>query len=155
MNAHELFSWCHQTAVAVAIRESLWLFPIIQIVHLLALAVLGGAVLVVDLRLLGLGLRGVAVRTLAREMSPWMTVSLAVITVSGAGMFLSEALLYYGNAAFAAKMAGFGAALAFTYGVRRRWTAAETDARGGRLVAVISITLWTSVAGAGRAIGFW
>lgn len=156
MTVFEFFTWCHETAIAVAIRESLWLFPALQVLHLLALAALGGAVLVVDLRLLGLGLRGVPVKTLAGDMSPWMTRSLVIITATGVGMFLSESLRYYDNAAFTAKMGAFVVALAFTYGVRRRWTSAgDVIGAGGRVVAATSIVLWTAVAGAGRAVGFW
>ena len=155
MTVFEFFNWCHETAIAVAIRESLWLFPALQALHLVALAALGGAVLVVDLRLLGLGLKGVPVKTLARDMSPWMTRSLVLIIVTGVGMFVSESLRYYGNAAFTAKMAAFVVALAFTYGIRRRWTSADVTGSGGRVVGATSILLWTAVAAAGRAVGFW
>ena len=51
------FQWCHDSALGVTIRESVWMFPIIEAVHLLALALIGGAVLIVDLRLAGLTLR--------------------------------------------------------------------------------------------------
>jgi hypothetical protein len=151
----DFFTWCHDTAIAVAIRDSLWLFPALQALHLIALAALGGVVLVVDLRLLGLGLTRVPVRTLARDLSPWMARSLFLIVVTGVGMFLSEAVRYYGNAAFTAKIAAFALALVFTYGVRSRWTSDEVTPAGGRTVGAVSILLWTAVAGAGRAVGFW
>ena len=51
------FQWCQDSALGVTIRESVWMFPIIEAVHLLALALIGGAVLIVDLRLAGLVLR--------------------------------------------------------------------------------------------------
>ena len=55
-----------------AVVGSLWLFPVIEAVHLLALSVLGGAVLIVDLRLLGIGLKHRSVAELWREARPWM-----------------------------------------------------------------------------------
>ena len=57
MSLLSFFEWCEDTAVGHAIRDSLWPFPVIESVHLLALALIGVAILLVDLRLLGLGLR--------------------------------------------------------------------------------------------------
>src|SRR5713226_2669711 len=57
MSLLPFFEWCEHTAVGAAIRGSAWLFPVIEAFHLLALALIGGAILIVDLRLLGLGLR--------------------------------------------------------------------------------------------------
>lgn len=157
MTVLDVFIWLNDASISAAIRDSLWLFPAIQVFHLLALSVLGGAVLLVDLRLLGLGLSRVPVRVLARGAAPWMTTSLIVITVSGIAMFMSEALRCYDNAAFWVKLAVFALALLFNYGVRARWTTADAPVLtvGARVVAVTSILLWTGVAAAGRGIGFW
>ena len=100
MSLAAFFTWCEHTAVGTAVRESIWLFPIIEVVHLVGLAVLGGAVLLVDLRLIGIGLHGVPVATLARSARPWLLGSLALTVVSGVLLFLSEALKCYGNPAF-------------------------------------------------------
>ncbi len=67
------FEWCEATAIGQAIRESLWLFPVIESIHLLGLAMIGGAILVVDLRLLGFGLRHQPVAQLARTQSKGTT----------------------------------------------------------------------------------
>jgi hypothetical protein len=156
MTLYDVFLWLNETAVGVAIRDSLWLFPAIQVVHLLALAVLGGAVLAVDLRVLGIALKGVSVEALSRDLARVMTGSLIVITLSGIGMFLSEALRMYDNAAFWAKLGAFVIAVAFTYGVRPRWlTDAASRQAPARAIAGVSIGLWTLVAAAGRGIGFW
>ena len=90
-----VFQWLEATAVGTTIRESLWLFPMIQCGHLLGLALLGGTVLVVDLRLLGLGLRGEPVAELAGKLQPWMVGALGVTVGTGVLMFLSEALKCY------------------------------------------------------------
>lgn len=155
MSLLPFIEWSNDTTIAVAIRNSLWMFPALQVFHLVALAVLGGSVLVVDLRLLGVGLRTTPVSKLAADLAPWMTGSLALIAISGVGMFLSGALLYYYNAIFIAKIVLFIIALAFTYGVRVRWTRGDSPARGAKVVAGVSIALWTLVAAAGRGVGFW
>src|SRR4051794_27021486 len=69
---YDAFAWCQATQLGEAIRASLWLFPVIETFHLLALSVMGGMLLVVDLRLLGLGLRRHPVGRLAREVQPWL-----------------------------------------------------------------------------------
>lgn len=149
------FTWCEHTAIGEAIRNSVWLFPIIEVFHLLALGVLGGAVLLVDLRLLNLGLTSVPVSRVADAARPWMTRSLAVIVVSGVLLFLSEALKCYENPAFWAKMTLLLLALGVAYLVRPRWTSTAEPAAGARLVALVSLTLWLGVGIAGRGIGFY
>ena len=71
--------WCDQLALGHAIHNSPWLFPAIEVVHLLALALLGGTVLIVDLRLWGWGLRQQPVTQLARDVFPWMLAGLAAM----------------------------------------------------------------------------
>lgn len=149
--------WCDQLALGHAIHNSPWLFPAIEVVHLLALALLGGTVLIVDLRLWGWGLRQQPVTQLARDVFPWMLAGLAAMVVSGMLLFLSEALKMYHNDAFRVKMALLAVALVFTFTVRRRATL-RADAGVGplreRLVALVSLALWSGVGLCGRAIGF-
>ena len=58
--------------IGEAIRSSTWLFPFIEAFHLVGLAMVGGAVLLVDFRLLGLGLKRQPVAELARDAQPWL-----------------------------------------------------------------------------------
>lgn len=150
--------WCDQSAVAEAIRQSVWMFPVIEAVHLLALALLGGAVLIVDLRLLGWGLSKQPLRELARDLHPWMLAGLALMLVSGALMFVSEAFKCYESPPFRLKMLLFAVALLFTWTIRRRVTFAPPEKSAswiGRVTGLTSITLWSGVGLTGRAIGFW
>ncbi len=150
-----IFEWCEATAIGSSIRESLWLFPVIEAVHLLGLCVLGGSILVVDLRMLGSGLRHQPVASLAREAKPWLLGSLAVMIASGTSLFLSEAVKCYYSPAFWTKIATLQIALLFTLTVRERVALASVDAtRTTRLVGAASLTLWFIVAAAGRWIGF-
>jgi len=71
MSLLPFFQWCYQTAIGEAIRESTWLFPIIEAFHLVGLGLTAGAVLIVDLRLLGMGLSRQPVGQLAAAVEPW------------------------------------------------------------------------------------
>jgi hypothetical protein len=158
MSLHAFFVWCEHTVVGTTVRESIWLFPIIEVVHLIGLAALGGAILLVDLRLLGIGLHGVPVASLARSARPWLWTSLAVTVGSGMLLFLSEALKCYENQAFWLKVVFLIAALLFAGLVRPRFTRDATAGPGrlgARLAGAVSLLLWTGVAAAGRGIGFW
>lgn len=155
MSLLPLFTWCQASTVGSAIRNSIWLFPAVEAVHLLGLALIGGAVLMVDLRLLGFGLRGQPVRQIARDAQPWLIGSLAVMLISGSLLMSSEALRCYANAAFWMKMYFLGPAIVFTFTVRRKVATADDAGRWGQLVAVISLALWTGVGIGGRAIGFY
>jgi hypothetical protein len=152
------FQWCQDSSLGVAIRESLWLFPIIEAVHLLALALIGGAVLVVDLRLAGLALNDEPVSTVASDAEPWLIGSLAMMIVTGILLFTSEALKCYYSPPFWLKMMFLALAIAFTFTLRRR--VAATDGAGflpgrARAVAIVSILLWSGVGLMGRGIGFY
>jgi hypothetical protein len=150
-----LVQWLGHTAIAQAIHNSSWLFPFIEIFHLLALGLLGGTVILVDLRFFGLGMNGKALPELSRDIWPWTMLSLTVMIVSGFLLFMSEAVKMYGNQAFQFKMLFLALALIFTFTVHRRFTGAETGASlSGKMVALISMALWTCVGLGGRAIGF-
>ncbi len=129
----------------------------IESVHLLALAVLGGTLLVVDLRLFGAGLREQSVRQLARDAHPWLVGALLVMMATGVPLFLSESIKCYYNTAFWVKISTLPVAILFTFTVRRRVTMADDTYAGpyrSRLVALVSLMLWFGVAAAGRWIGF-
>ena len=157
MSLLPFFTWCENTAVGEAIRSSQWLFPVIESVHLLALVVIGGAVLVVDMRLFGLGLRRQPVAHLARDAQPWLIGSLMMMLASGILLFLSEAIKCYYSTAFSVKMGSLLLAIIFTFTVRRNVVMADETRVGPRwskLVAMVSVMLWSGVGVGGRWIGF-
>ena len=152
-----LFQWFENSGVGRAIRESQWLFPAIESIHLIALAAIGGAILIVDMRLLGWGLRRQPVRELARDAYPWLVGSLAVMLVTGFLLFLSESVKCYYSNAFWFKMTSLSLAILFTFTVRRQVTGLEETGPGWlsrRLVGVVSLALWSGVGVGGRWIGF-
>ncbi len=157
MSLLPFFEWCESTAVGEMIRSSSWLFPVIESFHLLGLAVIGGAVLVVDLRLFGFALRRQPVAQLAADAQRWLIGSLMVMLPSGVLLFTSEAIKCYYNEAFWFKMTSLFLAIVFTFTVHRKVAMAD-EARirplWSKLVALTSVTLWSGVGIGGRWIGF-
>ena len=152
-----LFQWLENSGIGATIRGSLVLFPIIEAFHLLALGLFGAAVLLVDMRLAGLGLRSHPLAALEREARPWLLASLAVLIVSGLLLFLSESVKAYYSVPFWVKMASLVSAIAFTFTVRRKVAEANDTKNAplsGKVTAAISLTLWAGVLWGGRWIGF-
>jgi hypothetical protein len=157
MSLLPFFEWCYQTDIGETIRESTWLFPVIEAGHLLGLGLTAGAVLIVDLRLFGVGLSKEPVAELATNAQPWMLGSLTVMFASGIPLFLSEAIKAYYSFPFWVKMTSLFLALVFTFTVRRHVIRSGLTADrplAGRLTALVSLSLWFGVAWGGRWIGF-
>ena len=108
LSMFDMLPWIESIAASrlgQAISASTWAFAVIESVHLLALAVIGGAVLMVDLRLLGFGLRAQPLERVARDAWPWFAGSWVVMIVSGVLLFVSEPLKLYYSAPFFWKIA--------------------------------------------------
>jgi len=150
------FQWCNDTAAGAAIRNSRVLFPIIESIHLLALTVLLGTILVMDLRLMGAGLRRQPLPLIARSLSPLTFWSLVTMLVTGFLLFSSEAMKSYESPPFRVKMVMLALALLFHFVVFRSAVKSETLGRvRSTATALASLSLWFGVAVAGRAIGFY
>jgi len=149
--------WSEATPLGRMIRNSEYAFPMIEFVHLAALAVIGGAVLIVDMRLLGFGLKKTSVAGLARDAQPWVTGSLIVMLLTGIALYTSEATKCYASVAFWIKMVSLLLAMIFTYTIKKRVAAGDEKTfsqAAGRTVGVVSLALWFGVAWGGRWIGF-
>ena len=149
-----IFKWFDASAMGAWVRDSRWIFPAIEAVHIVALALLFGALLVLNLRLLGLGLTYKPVARLARELAPWIFVSLVIILSSGILLFASEAMKAYASVPFQVKMLFLFAAIIFHYTLHRRATRSDHAQIWGKLAAIVSILLWLGVGIGGRGIGF-
>jgi hypothetical protein len=154
-----LFSWLEHSWLGTSVNGSLWAFAAFEAGHLIALAMLGGAVLLVDLRMLGWGLNEDSPRDLARSAQPWLLAGLAGVLVTGVPLLASlAASKYYGNEPFRLKMYFLIAAVLFTFTIRRvvvRNQDARVTSRAGKIVAIVSILLWSGVGIMGRGIGFY
>ena len=150
------FKWCEASVFGTTISGSVYLFPVIEAVHLLALAVIGGAVLIVDMRLWGLGLKQEPVARVAKSAEPWLISSLSVMLVTGFLLMTSEAMRCYYNGAFWLKMYSLFFAMIFTFTIRRRVLHNDaTTPMKAKVVGLISLLLWTGVGVGGRGIGFY
>ena len=150
-----LFEWFEYTTPGIIVRESVWMFPVIEAVHLLGLCLLGGAVITVDLRMLGLGLRKQTISELATNLRPWLIGAVVLMLATGTLLFLSEAVKCYYNTSFWVKMITLPIALGFTFLVRdpRIMKGAPTLLQS-RMLGSVSMALWFVVAAAGRWIGY-
>jgi hypothetical protein len=149
--------WVAGTALGQAISQSSWAFAVIESVHLLALAVIGGAVLMVDLRLLGFGLRAQPLDRVARDAWPWFVGSWVVMIVTGVLLFVSEPAKLYVSTPFFWKMIFLLSGSLFAVTVRRKVTLlgdGRTPPVVMKLVGLVSLLLWFGVGSAGRWIGF-
>jgi uncharacterized membrane protein len=156
MSLHPLFMALAHSALGRAMQTSKWDFAVVEMVHLLALAVLGGCVLIVDLRLLGVILKGESARRIGQDLSRVLLVSLTVMIASGVALLSEEAGKCYYSPAFRWKMALLAAAVIFYFTVHRRALLRTDEAaptRWSRVAAAVSMMLWLGVGVAGRAIG--
>ena len=152
--------WLESTAVAVAMRESVWLYPAVETAHILGFVVLVGAAAMFDLRLLGLS-RAVPVTGMARHLLPWARLGLALAAPTGLLMFMTEATTTASNPAFQLKLALIGAAI-LNAGVFHRWAFKsvqywDRDAPtppAAKAAGAISLALWTTVIACGRLIAY-
>ena len=156
MDLHGWFMALAHSPLGHAMQTSRWGFAVVEMVHLLGLAILGGSVLIVDLRLLGVILKGESAITINRELSRVLLVSLSVMVLSGIALLSEEAGKCYFSPAFRWKMALLAAAVLFYFTLHRR-ALLHTDLGvpnlWSRAAAVVSLTLWLGIGIAGRAIG--
>jgi hypothetical protein len=154
-----LLVWLETTALAGAMREWLWLYPAVEIVHISGIVLLVGAVAMFDLRLLGVA-RGLGVNALARFLLPWSWTGLAVVVPSGLLMFSAHATEMADNPAFQVKLvliATAGLNAWWLHGGVLREAAAwehETTPRRARLAAGASLLLWVGVIACGRLLAY-
>jgi hypothetical protein len=157
MSLLPFFQWCWQSSIGEAIRNSTWLFPLIEAFHLVGLGLTAGAVLIVDLRLLGLGLNQQPVAQLSKGAEPWLLGSLTLMFSSGIPLFLSESIKCYYSFAFWVKMTSLFLVLIFTFTIRRYVTRTGLTIDRpllGKFTGLISLGLWFGVGWGGRWIGF-
>jgi hypothetical protein len=146
-------------------RESLWLYPAVEIVHIVGIGLLFGSIAILDLRLLGFS-RIISAKRLARHVLPWTAAAFLLIVPSGFMMFTAHASDFISSPVFAVKMclilaAGVNAALFYTIvfpgvGV---WDSEEMRKLGpppsARACAAVSLLIWISVIACGRLLAYF
>jgi len=155
-----LLDWLEHTPLAVAIAQSTWAFPAIETVHVIALTLTIGTVLILDLRLLGLASLQHPYVAIRRDVQPWTWAAFGFAVVSGSLMFISQASEYFANTAFRIKLVLLALAglnmLSFELIIRRRAAACEKGSAPwpGRIAALLSLVFWIAIVFFGRRIGF-
>jgi hypothetical protein len=147
--------WCSTSTPIVYVRDSQYGMPAVQSVHLVGITVFLAAIVVLDVRLAGVGMMDESLIWLERQLKPWATAAVTLVMLSGVLIFLGGPSKYVHSNPFRIKMALLGLAIAFHFGVFRRFVTADRGSRRGQaLVAGLSLTLWFLVGWAGRAIAF-
>ncbi len=154
--AQPFFEWMQGLALSAFFLESVWPTPIVQCIHLVAVSVFAGALLLVDLRLLGTGLTMVSIPRVARAAQPWLVGSFGVLVLTGIPQMTSTAMKQYYSPFFWWKMQAVLLGLVVTFLIRRHIASKEEGHYGPvwpKVVGVTSIALWTSVTIGARLIG--
>ena len=146
---------------ATTIRDSIWMFPIIESIHVMSFSLVVGTIAIIDLRLLGLASTQRSFQRMASDILKWTWAAFALAVATGLTMFTTNAPIYYHNPFFRTKMvllvlAGVNMAVFEMTAGRtvHSWDKARPAPRSGKAVAVLSLAIWISVIFMGRLIGF-
>ncbi len=162
--AHLLLSFCRwleTTPPAAALRDSVWVFNLTETVHTLGIIFVAGTIMLVDLRLLGLGLKRMPVSDVVSRIVPRTLWGFGLMLVTGGCLFSAEAVKLYSSPAFRIKLvllslAGLNA-LIFHRTIYRQaaeWDTADAVPPRARLAGLLSLILWMCIIAAGRAIAY-
>jgi hypothetical protein len=161
MDIASLLASLENTRLATGIRASLYLFPLIESVHVIGLTMVFGTIVIIDLRLLGLASTQRPFSIVALDVLKWTWLAFAVTVTTGVLMFITNAGAYVPNVYFRAKMALLVVSglnmLAFQLTARRSiasWDREASAPAAGRAVAALSLVLWIGVIFLGRWVGF-
>ncbi|MGK6319376.1 DUF6644 family protein [Sphingomonas sp. DT-204] len=141
------------SAFGTAARESAWLYPAANLVHLLGLVCLVGGIGVVDLRLVG-AFRALPLPALSRALVPVAVAGLVMLAASGTVLFAADATALVRSPRFLLKLALIAIALINALAFRFRWRGEEAPSWPLRAIAGASILLWLTVAALGRLIAY-
>jgi len=153
--------WVDGTHLAYVLRHSSWMFDVLDLIHTLGIVLVAGTIVLVDLRLVGLGVRRAQVSAVVGRIVPWTLSGFGLMFVTGGLLFCSEAVKMYQSGAFRLKLVLLAAAglnaLVFHRTIYRQ--AAEWDGETAlpwraRLAGFASLLLWMGIIVAGRAIAY-
>jgi hypothetical protein len=157
----ELCQWMQATPSSTAIRESVYMYPIIESVHVLALCLFVGLVAILDLRLVGFSMTESSVTELQKRLFPWTMIGFGLMVASGALLFWSSPIRFYGNVFFRIKsvllLAAGANAVIFHGTVFRsvsRWDHQPITPWRARMAGSVSLVIWTSIVITGRLIAY-
>jgi len=153
MTVYHIAQTIEASALGQTIRESTWLFPAIESTHLLALALLGGSILIMSVSILGWGLK-TPVAEIYKSAHRYLNTAVILLVITGVFLGISEPVKLYGREAFLVKMISLAVALLVTYFVFNPLVRRGASGATLRIVTVLTMAAWLIVAMAGRWIGF-
>src|SRR6202050_2503811 len=161
MDIAAFLKFLESSGLATRIRDSFFLFHLLESAHVLGLALVFRTISIVDLRLLGIAPTQRSFQRMLSDILKWTWAAFALTALTGALMFITNAGVYYHNFFFRTKMlllvlAGINMAV-FELTARRTvdsWDKYPAAPRSGKAVAVVSIVLWIGIVFMGRIIGF-
>jgi hypothetical protein len=161
VDVNAMLEWLQSTGVAIQIRDGLYTFPVLESVHVVGLALVFGTIAILDLRLLGVASTNRAVSRIMADLLKWTWAAFAITALTGGLMFSTNAVVYFHNTWFRAKMillvlAAVNMAV-FELTARKtmpQWDTQRSTPPIARAVATISLIIWVGVIVAGRVIGF-
>jgi hypothetical protein len=154
--AHLLLQGVPEAIPVNPIARWVWVFPVVESIHICGFTLLVGTATILDLRLLGISFRQLSVSQVAKNLSPWISTGIVIQLITGAYLFSGDPGEYVQVAAFRTKMLMLFLALIFHFTVIRMATAAARDSAPlgwRRLAGIVSLGLWVSVLLAGLWIG--
>lgn len=157
MEVIAFFQWLDQSALAEFSKAWGGVFAIVQVVHILAMVLLGGMVITCDLRLMGILMRDIPSKSVFENTHKWIAPALTAAIITGSYMTSAIAMKTYHNSFFWAKMYWLLTGIVFIYLIRKpllKFDHASIQPWLLKLVGCASIVIWFNVAGAGRWIGF-
>ena len=131
-----------------------WSFPLLEIIHIVGFAIAMSTIFLVDLRMMGLGLRSRLPSQLSKDLAPWTLGGLAAVLISGPLIFTSDPQMYVNNVGFRFKMGALLIALLFQYTVHRKVALSDPSLGVGIVTGIVSVALWVSVVAGGLFIAF-
>jgi uncharacterized protein DUF6644 len=161
MSLLAFFEWLGDLPWSAGLHESQYAYSIIESLHVWAMAVFFGTIVMVDLRLLGWTMRTVPVTQVAGRVLPWTVGAFVIMLTTGSLLFFAIPLRSYQNIFFRSKMillllAGLNIWL-FHRGIYRRVFAWDIDAMPpvrARIAGALSLALWTGIVVSGRMIAY-
>jgi len=144
-----------QNAIADALNNTEWAFPLAECFHIPAFALSIGTITLVDLRLLGVALPGENPAKLLKDTQPYTLIGLIIVVLSGFILYLSQTEIYLANASFYFKIIVLAIAILYNYTIHRKVAASpDVSPMVAKLVAAISLALWVAVVFGGIFIAF-
>jgi hypothetical protein len=131
-----------------------WSFPLLEVIHIVGFAIAIGTIFMVDLRLIGIGLRSRLPSQLSKDFAPWTLGGLAAVLISGPLIWSSDPNMYMRNRGFQLKMAALLLALLYQYTIHRKVAFSDPSPVVGVLTGIVSVLLWVSVIAGGILIAF-